>query len=603
MTTTTHRVPLADFDQLATGRGDATTVAMLRRGQLSKHLLMLGALDAVATAVAPAQRDAAGFPAAFELLTEVQRSAPDVANDVLLHPHIGAWLCHCLQRLHADVLPDYRLRLDLAHAAGIAAAAAIRAGMTFRIPVHVHGGHVPLPTLGAAAAYGVDTVVIANEHGVRVESSGLTVAVPAEGDAVSGWLPLRRLTARACGLDVSVDLDDMDPYRGHNHPSTTGRLTDQEVDRWRELFSAAWQLLAEDHPAYANAIAAGLRSLVPQHTDDPGRSISATSTDAFGSIALSCPSDGVAMANTLVHEFQHAKLGALLDIVSLTDADPAKRYYAPWRDDPRPLPGLLQGTYAFLGVTDFWRIHRHRASTGPHIALPDFEFARWRTQTEKACAELLASGGLTEAGVTFVIGMQSTVTSWRNEPVPAELAEQARDTAVEHNARWRLRNLDPDPADVAALARAWTDGGVAGHTAESRMRPGAQAAHADTARLQLWHLRVTAPDEFQRLVEQPESAADTVSAATFADLTFVRGDMTGAIEAYRRRIDRAVEASAWIGLALALGRTGDTDSATAILRRPELLIAVHGHLRASGNEIEPEALARWLSHTLDRKRC
>jgi hypothetical protein len=32
--------------------------------------------------------------------------------------------------------------------------------------------------------------------------------------------------------------------------------------------------------------------------------------------------------------------------------------YAPWRSGPRPLNGLLQGAYAFLGVSGFWRQQR-----------------------------------------------------------------------------------------------------------------------------------------------------------------------------------------------------------------------------------------------------
>jgi hypothetical protein len=38
--------------------------------------------------------------------------------------------------------------------------------------------------------------------------------------------------------------------------------------------------------------------------------------------------------------------------------DDGHRYYVPWRDDPRPISGLLQGAYAYLGVTGFWRTRR-----------------------------------------------------------------------------------------------------------------------------------------------------------------------------------------------------------------------------------------------------
>jgi HEXXH motif-containing protein len=60
-----------------------------------------------------------------------------------------------------------------------------------------------------------------------------------------------------------------------------------------------------------------------------------------------------------VHENQHIKLSVLLDQMpvthqSITLASGTCRS-APWRLDPRPVIGLLQGIYAYLGVTGFWR--------------------------------------------------------------------------------------------------------------------------------------------------------------------------------------------------------------------------------------------------------
>ena len=66
------------------------------------------------------------------------------------------------------------------------------------------------------------------------------------------------------------------------------------------------------------------------------------------------------LASVLVHECQHAKLNAVLDLIPLSRPDQA-RYYAPWREDPRPLGGLLHGAYAYLGVSDFWRVQSSRS--------------------------------------------------------------------------------------------------------------------------------------------------------------------------------------------------------------------------------------------------
>jgi HEXXH motif-containing protein len=58
---------------------------------------------------------------------------------------------------------------------------------------------------------------------------------------------------------------------------------------------------------------------------------------------------------TLVHEFQHSELSVVPDLTRLYDAGPDEFYYAPWRNDPRPFGGLLQGVYAFIGVADTCR--------------------------------------------------------------------------------------------------------------------------------------------------------------------------------------------------------------------------------------------------------
>src|SRR5581483_603165 len=85
-------------------------------------------------------------------------------------------------------------------------------------------------------------------------------------------------------------------------------------------------------------------------------------------------------AVTLAHELQHLKLGALLDIVTLALPDDGRRYYAPWRDDPRPLGGLLQGAYAYFGVSGFWRPHwpsRHSDPADGLLAQALSSSVRW----------------------------------------------------------------------------------------------------------------------------------------------------------------------------------------------------------------------------------
>jgi uncharacterized protein len=144
-------------------------------------------------------------------------------------------------------------------------------------------------------------------------------------------------------------------------------------------------------------------------------------------------------AVTLTHEVQHAKLAALLDLVRLTQLDDGALFYAPWRDDPRPISGLLQGAYAYLGVTGFW--HRQRGHDSGDAALyAHTEFARWRTATDMVVETLLASGRLTKAGERFVAGIARTLRAWHEEDIPSAALVIARRKAERHCALWRLRN-------------------------------------------------------------------------------------------------------------------------------------------------------------------
>jgi HEXXH motif-containing protein len=201
------------------------------------------------------------------------------------------------------------------------------------------------------------------------------------------------------------------------------------------VLDSAWEILVRNHPNTADAVRTALRVVTPLRPPAHGQS-SATGRDTFGCIAMSGPIDPQSFAETLAHEVQHAKLTGLLDIVQLSEPDDGSRYYAPWRDDPRPASGLLQGVYAYLGVTAFWRTERALGAAG-HA---DSEFARWRQNALLGADTLLASGRLTAAGAEFVSEIRTTLLPWQGEPVPAEAMARANRENAEHRADWVRRN-------------------------------------------------------------------------------------------------------------------------------------------------------------------
>src|SRR5581483_10387130 len=137
----------------------------------------------------------------------------------------------------------------------------------------------------------------------------------------------------------------------------------------------------------------------------PAGHVSSSSPETFGTVAMSRQPDRYTCAVTLVHEVQHLKLSALLDLVPLTLPDDGQRYYAPWRTDPRPASSLLQGAYAFLGVSGFWRRLRQAAAQTAVRQRADAEFARWRAAAAQTVTTLRSTGRLTAAGQDFTAEM------------------------------------------------------------------------------------------------------------------------------------------------------------------------------------------------------
>lgn len=418
------------FQALASGGGGPSAVRELAQAQYSKHVLLLrGVLDAAGTAE---HEQSLLTRSCYALLAAAQHHDPAAFDIVISHPSVGAWALRTLRAMRGgQMLPA----TGPAGLCTVAAATAIRARLSAEIEVPVIGGAVVLPTLGAAAAAGDTAVVRSTAYDAEVVSADQRVQVPADPHQDGpGWSALRWLRAGS----FRVLIDDLDPFRMPAITDVAAHLAPVELNTWNSVFHEAWSLLCRHHPATAAEAAAAIRVIVPL-TMPPRGQFSSSSTENFGTVALSLPHDPRIFAMTIAHELQHLKLSALLDIFALTFPDDGRRFYAPWREDPRPINGLLQGAYAHLGVGGFWRQQRH-IDDGNAGLRAHAEFARWRVGVSQAVDALWSSGQLTPAGLDFVQGMARTLRLWRDEPIPQEAQALARNEIEQHLARWRSAN-------------------------------------------------------------------------------------------------------------------------------------------------------------------
>jgi HEXXH motif-containing protein len=591
-----HDLSEGEFDGLAAGIDDEAAVAKLRSAERSqRYVLLRTVLDAVR-----ARPEATGpLPAvdeAWDLLIRAQVQDPAETARVLAHPQLGAWAMHVLRRVRGRVHADTPLWIDVGYLHAVAAAAGIRSGIPFRTTVPVRHGSAVLPTLGHARLPFRDAWETA-----RVRSDGRdvhllgrhgTVVVGADrapGDVQStppAWLPIRK-----AGGEFSVVLEDCDPYRMIIGAARPARLTASTARRWQRVLGETWSLLAAGHPQQAQALVVSISSLVPMPRAERFRPRGGSSGDAFGAAALSEPDDAVQLAAALVHECQHAKLGALMQLVDLYEEGREEPFYAPWRDDPRPLRGLLHGVYAYAGVTAFWRRHRLLAHAGD-AALANFEFALWRRQTLRTLIRLQRRPELTNLGRRFLDGVASTLHPWQSEPVPAYVQGLADAAAADHEALWRIRHTTVDDHVVDALARAWVRGRAQPMALPpARVRADASARGLDT-RATLIRYWLADRNAFRDL-ERSGRVGQRVTGAVRADLAYVAGDHAAAVRRYLDDLaEDADRPAAWVGLGLAAAARGDRAASRTLLARPETVRQVaRAVTNRTGRRPAPLALA------------
>lgn len=385
-------LPEAVLDSIARGDEEQAAIGRLAQLQLSINRDLL-------SAVAEEIGDHPYARAGWEALVALDSTAPEACDTVLAHPYLRPW---AVSLLKPGASADH-----LGYLCSIAAAVAIRAGASARLTVEVSSQRVHLPTVGTAylpISMTEPTAVVTVEAGhLAIEAQGVCYSVDtAAPHGVPWWQPSHRWS----GDGLTVVVEDGDPYRDCHNWQPVGRLSDAQADAWKAELSRAWQLIQVEAPRYVAGLRAGLRAVVPLQPAASGHKAS-TARHAFGAVAASY-APAPALAVMLVHEFQHGKLGAVLDQVDLFDPRCDTKLAVGWREDLRPIEGVLQGTFAHLAVADIWRA---RAAVGSD---PEAEthYAQYRDWTSDAIEALRRSRALTRLGERFVDQMASVIDGW-----------------------------------------------------------------------------------------------------------------------------------------------------------------------------------------------
>lgn len=156
--------------------------------------------------------------------------------------------------------------------------------------------------------------------------------------------------------------------------------------RVREQIQAAADLLTHV-PGMAESIGSVAKSIHPLRAPrdyDVSHSIPELPFSVFVSIPGKDERDAsLRVAESLIHEAMHLQL-TLVDSIEPLAVDDRASGYSPWKEEVRPVTGLLHGLYVFavihqalgilMGVRDDWRPYCHKRSSaieGEIASLPE----------------------------------------------------------------------------------------------------------------------------------------------------------------------------------------------------------------------------------------
>lgn len=567
-----HRVPWELIEQVFAGPVAAPTMAALRDGQHSRRLLLMKVLRELAEPVLDTREAQRAVEDAWRALVATEKHAPAIVREILLFPSVGTWLVRVIRKIRGIIEADVPIWVEMGYLGSVAAAAAIRAGIDDTVTVLVWRGRVTLPTVGQFEVADEDATYVTR---LRVKDCAAAFEA-SEGKWISldevPSVPFRRHLSNTGGHAMCWLVDDIDPYRTFTGMASPDRLTATEFEEWCRRLDQAWAIVVEEHADYVPELAAAEPVVVP--TRRSGGFVAASSSASVGAIRAVLPDDPAAMAETLLHELQHSKLNALLDLVPLKRPGSSRTCYAPWRRDPRPLSGLLHGIYAFVGVTEYW-YRRWRSDAEPTAA---FHFVHHQLQVREAIRALGAVPELTEVGARLLEVASARLDACDDTAVPEDLRACAAALCAESRLTWCLRHLAPRAEHIASLADRWLAGEPNPvRDVESVLRP----FHRPGPEFSLAALLTV------RALDPATPVADPKARAGEREL--VNGDAVAARSAFAARIRTDPEDDgAWVGLLLAMGgESSPPETVSATYRR----IAV-----VSGAPPDAVSMVEWFAH-------
>jgi HEXXH motif-containing protein len=357
------------------------------------------ARDALSGAIRRAMQDLMRLSAAADpelrafrpTLKRLLAETPGALASVLRLPTVGG-LLRCLRRgaseiERADAVAELlaTIHTDLAHAGAL--------------PEVVGQHRLPRRIVSLAAKRTIE--IPANTQRAEFRNGEISLL---GADGCRTTISLHGLEG-ACFLPITdtlmLALVDNNPLAmSEAHPDKAGNALDlggRPASEWTDTLARSLELIDRYMPDLRREMDLYLHQVVPVGYDEHAH-LSASYQEVIGTIYMTLHPQLMTMVEATIHEFQHNKLHAQLELDPILHNAFSPLYSSPVRPDPRPLQGVLLAVHAFVPVARLYQLMR--AAGHPGTRGPDFErrYAQIVAGNHEGATVLLEHGDPTTIG-------------------------------------------------------------------------------------------------------------------------------------------------------------------------------------------------------------
>ena len=374
------------------------------------------------------------FLIGYECLTQ---ASPEARRKILEDPRTGIWIESVESGLLAcgDLLPDepdltaWAIEISL-----LSLSIALIDGVPYRVLLpRLRGGKISLP--------GVRMFFCSAE-----QPEPTLLSLTTDGTLhVNG----ERVTLNPVPESGGFQLSASEPLL--NHPSGSGIFPLQDSDiayeSWGSLLDNASKLIALHPPSQELSRCFG-SVIVPVQGESENTHCSVSFSNRPCILYMSWAPLPEIIAEAIVHESDHQSFYVHTRRVVLWNEPVEKQpciYRSPWRDDPRPLDGILRGASAFIQVGEFAGALLVPLNRGTRV----FDWAGQRAvltlrQSLDAISVIRRHGPLSQAGRDILESLydraRRALAGITQEPDFEKWRNTAAEKELEHDTAWQKRH-------------------------------------------------------------------------------------------------------------------------------------------------------------------